>query len=144
MSGPASGQTSGTERPASREGIRLDKWLWQARFFKSRSIAAQTVSDGRVRVNSERVTKPARTVGPGDVLTFAQGGTIRVVRLLAAGTRRGPAPEARALYEDLTPPQEGSETAASNPAFDGPGRPGKRERRNLRSFGVPGGSDALE
>jgi ribosome-associated heat shock protein Hsp15 len=83
--------------------IRLDKWLWQARFCKSRTLAAALVAEGRVRVNSERVTRPARAIGPGDVLTFPQGGAIRVVRVLAAGERRGPAAEAQGLYEDLSP-----------------------------------------
>lgn len=86
------------------EAIRLDKWLWQARFCKSRSIAAALVTEGRVRVNSERATKPARGIAPGDVLTFPQGGRIRVVRVLATGERRGPATEAQTLYEDLDPP----------------------------------------
>jgi ribosome-associated heat shock protein Hsp15 len=84
--------------------IRLDKWLWQARFCRSRTLAAALVAEGRVRVNSERVTRPARTIGPGDVLTFPQGGMIRVVRVLAAGERRGPATEAQGLYEDVSPP----------------------------------------
>jgi ribosome-associated heat shock protein Hsp15 len=90
----------------SGESIRLDKWLWQARFCKSRTLAAALVTEGRVRVNSERVTKPARAIGPGDVLTFPQGGAIRVVRVLAAGDRRGPASEAQGLYEDLSAPAE--------------------------------------
>jgi len=83
--------------------IRLDKWLWQARFCKSRTLAAALVAEGRVRVNSERVTRPARVIGPGDVLTFPQAGRIRVVRVLAPGDRRGPAAEAQALYADLDP-----------------------------------------
>ena len=82
-------------------GIRLDKWLWQARFFKSRSLSAGAVESGAVRLNGQRVTKPAQTLRPGDVLTFAQGGRIRLVRVLAPGTRRGPASEAQALYDDL-------------------------------------------
>jgi ribosome-associated heat shock protein Hsp15 len=86
--------------------IRLDKWLWQARFCKSRTLAAALVAAGRVRVNSERVTKPARAIGPGDVLTFPQGGAIRVVRVLAQGDRRGPASEAQALYEEIVAPAE--------------------------------------
>jgi ribosome-associated heat shock protein Hsp15 len=94
---------------AGDAGIRLDKWLWQARFCKSRSLAAALVIEGRVRVNSERAVKPARDVRPGDVLTFPQGGRIRVVRVMAVGERRGPASEAQGLYEDLdpqgTPPQ---------------------------------------
>jgi ribosome-associated heat shock protein Hsp15 len=100
------------------DSIRLDKWLWQARFCKSRSIAAALVAEGRVRVNSERVTKSARSVGPGDVLTFPQGGAIRVVRVLAAGERRGPAAEAQGLYEDLAPaaatvPRDGDDAPAA-------------------------------
>jgi ribosome-associated heat shock protein Hsp15 len=81
--------------------IRLDKWLWQARFFKSRSLSAGAVEGGHVRVNGHRVTKPAHALRAGDVLTFAQGGRIRLVRVLAPGTRRGPASEAQALYDDL-------------------------------------------
>lgn len=80
--------------------IRLDKWLWQARFFKSRSLSAGAIEAGHVRLNGLHVAKTAQAVGPGDVLTFAQGGTIRVVRILATGTRRGPAAEAQALYRD--------------------------------------------
>ncbi len=81
--------------------IRLDKWLWQARFFKSRSLSAGLVEQGGVRVNGQRVIKPAHGLRPGDVLTFAQGPQIRVVRVRARAERRGPAPEAQALYDDL-------------------------------------------
>ncbi|OWU69171.1 tRNA synthetase RNA-binding protein [Roseovarius sp. 22II1-1F6A] len=112
--------------------IRIDKWLWHARFFKTRTLAARIVSGGKVRVNGTPVSKPARTVGPGDTLTFAQGDDIRVIRILAPGARRGPAPEAQALYEDLDPPQPRSrERPPDNPAYDGKGRPDKRARRNL-------------
>ena len=78
--------------------IRLDKWLWQARFFKSRSLSAAFVEGGHVRLNGTPVGKPAQPVGPGDVLTFVTGGRVRVLRLLACGTRRGPASEAQTLY----------------------------------------------
>ena len=81
--------------------IRLDKWLWQARFFKSRSLSAALVEQGGVRVNGQRVVKPAHGLRAGDVLTFAQGDRIRVVRVRAPGARRGPAPEAQTLYDDL-------------------------------------------
>ncbi|WP_373353873.1 RNA-binding S4 domain-containing protein [Pseudoroseicyclus sp. CXY001] len=92
-----------------RETIRLDKWLWQARFFKTRALAASLASAGRIRVNGQRTDKPARAVGAGDVLTFPQAGNIRVIRVLACGERRGPASEAAALYEDLeTPPPAGA------------------------------------
>ncbi|MEM7074230.1 MAG: RNA-binding S4 domain-containing protein [Pseudomonadota bacterium] len=83
--------------------IRLDKWLWQARFFKTRALSARLVTSGKVRVNARKVSKPAHAVGPGDVLTFPQAGRIRVVRLCGVGARRGPAPEAQSLYVDLAP-----------------------------------------
>jgi len=119
--------------------IRLDKWLWHARFYKTRSVAAGRVSGGHVRVNGSRAAKPARLLGPGDVLTFAQGPTVRVVRVVALGTRRGPAPEARALYDDLAPPRT-RDSDPPNPRYEGKGRPTKRERRK----GFPGGSGPLE
>lgn len=83
--------------------MRLDKWLWQARFFKSRSTAAEVIADGHVRVNGTRISRPGRDVGAGDTLTFPQGNRIRVIRVLAPGVRRGPATEAQELYLDLDP-----------------------------------------
>jgi ribosome-associated heat shock protein Hsp15 len=112
--------------------LRLDKWLWQARFFKTRSMAARQVSAGRVRVNATRARKPAHYVTPGDVLTFAQAREIRVVEIIALGTRRGPAPEARTLYNDLTEkPHPPPVPQAAAPRFDTGGRPDKRQRRAL-------------
>jgi ribosome-associated heat shock protein Hsp15 len=92
---------SGRPDPAAAAGLRLDKWLWQARFFKSRSLAAATVEAGLVRVNGIRVTRPGRDIAAGDTLTFAQGSRIRVVRILVLGQRRGPASEAQALYIEI-------------------------------------------
>ena len=77
---------------ATKVKIRLDKWLWHARFFKTRSLAAREVGAGHVRVNGDRATKPAASVSPGDVLTFAQARVVRVIRVEAIGERRGPAP----------------------------------------------------
>jgi len=112
--------------------IRLDKWLWHARFFKTRGLSAKVVSGGHVRVNSTRVSKPAHAVGAGDVLTFPQARDVRVIRVLAIGERRGPATEARSLYEDLEPPAERpKEILPKNPGFEGKGRPTKRDRRKL-------------
>ncbi len=85
----------------SGEGLRLDKWLFQARFFKTRSLAATLASKRKIRINRTLVTKPHYRVRPGDVLTFPQGQEIRVVRVLALGERRGPAAEAQKLYEDV-------------------------------------------
>ena len=116
-----------------RPTIRLDKWLWQARFFKSRSIAAGVVTAGKVRVDRQPVAKPARAVGPGDVLTFVQAKETRVVRIVACGERRGPAPEAQALYEDLTPApvERPAEVRGPNPRYEKGGRPTKKDRRDM-------------
>jgi len=110
---------------AATPTLRLDKWHWFARFFKTRSLAAKVISEGHVRVNGERTTKPARGIGVGDVLTFVQGRDVRVVRVLETGTRRGPASEAQQLYEDLTPR---SDMPANHRAG---ARPTKRVRRHL-------------
>ncbi|MEM6578666.1 MAG: RNA-binding S4 domain-containing protein [Pseudomonadota bacterium] len=85
--------------------IRLDKWLWHARFFKTRALSAKLVASGKVRVNGRRVSKPATFVTAGDVLTFPQAGSIRVVRILAPGERRGPASEAQNLYDLVQDPK---------------------------------------
>ena len=114
-----------SEQPDS---IRLDKWLWHARFYKSRGLAAALVKSGRCRVDGTLVSKPSRTVSAGNVLTFPKENEVRIIKVLALGTRRGPAPEAQALYEDLTPVPE--------PRIDPleqrvGGRPTKKDRRDM-------------
>ena len=108
--------------------IRLDKWLWHARFFKSRSLAAAAVR-GPMRLNGQPVAKPSQPVKRGDVVTFAQGDRTRVVRIVAPGVRRGPAPEAQALYDDLQPVQAEKDIAA--PAMRRGGRPTGKARREF-------------
>ncbi len=120
----------------SGETLRIDKWLWYARFFKSRSLAGRLCAAGRVRVNGTIVRKAHHALRPGDVLTFPQGPRIRVVRIVALGARRGPAAEARTLYDDLAPPEERRrrDAEAPPPAADRPrgaGRPTKAERRAI-------------
>ncbi|MGI3167769.1 RNA-binding S4 domain-containing protein [Pseudooceanicola sp. C21-150M6] len=122
--------------------FRLDKWLWQARFVKSRSLAAALVTGGHVRVNGQRAGKPAHAVHAGDVLTFPQGDRIRVVRILAPATRRGPATEAQSLYEDMTPVQEKEIPPIAR--LEGNSRPTKRDRRKLDLDRAKQGNDALE
>lgn len=100
MAGP-----SGRADPSAAPRLRLDKWLWQARFFKTRALAAELISAGAVRVNGTRVSRPGRDISAGDTLTFPQGDRIRVIRVLLLGLRRGPATEAQALYLDLDAPQ---------------------------------------
>jgi ribosome-associated heat shock protein Hsp15 len=91
-----------TEAPSGK--IRLDKWLWYARFVKTRSQASRLCAEGGVRVNGIIADKPAAAIQPGHVLTFALGRHIRVIEIVATGVRRGPAAEAQALYRDLAPP----------------------------------------
>lgn len=84
--------------------MRLDKWLWHARFFKTRTLAARHVEKSRCRIDGRAVEKPHAAVAPGMVLTFALGPHVKVVRIMALGERRGPAPEARTLYEEIDSP----------------------------------------
>lgn len=119
----------------SAEKLRVDKWLWHARFCKSRSIAADLASAGHLRINRTPCKKPGQTVKPGDVLTFPKGPYVRVIKVIALGERRGPAPEAALLYEDLDPPE--NQVLAERPPpgpgqrEDGAGRPTKKERRAI-------------
>ncbi len=116
---------SGAERQ------RLDKWLWFARVVRTRTLAAKLVTDGHVRVNGSRQETAAKAIGPDDVLTISLERQVRVLKVLGAGTKRGPYEEARLLYEDLTPPVEPG-NAALTPGFDpGQGRPDKKDRREI-------------
>ena len=83
------------------EEQRLDKWLWHARFVRSRSLAAKLIEEGCIRVNRQRVIKAATCVRCGDVLTATLYGRVRVIEILAIGPRRGPPSEAQALYSEL-------------------------------------------
>jgi len=109
---------------------RLDKWLWHARFFKTRSLATNQVTGGHVRVNGDKVLKPSFCITAGDTLTFTTGRRVRIIRVLAGSTRRGPAPEAQALYDDLSPPPPPRDPAAPGADRSG-GRPTKKDRRAL-------------
>ncbi len=113
---------------------RIDKWLWYARFFKSRSLAAKICDARKVRLNGTVVAKPSHLVKVDDVLTFAQRRGIRVVRIADVCSRRGPAAEAATLYEDLAPPETHKAQAEAKAApriirESGAGRPTKAERR---------------
>ena len=112
-------------------GLRIDKWLWQARFFKTRSLAAKLVQSGKLRINGDLISKPARNVTSGDVLTFPQALKIRVIEIVELGTRRGPAPEAQTLYSELFPPETKIANAASVKADY---KPTARDRRALQKF----------
>jgi ribosome-associated heat shock protein Hsp15 len=118
--------------PGERQ--RLDKWLFFARVVKSRTLAQKLIEAGAVRVNSERVTASDHRVGAGDVLTMNVQRRLLVWKIVAAGSRRGPATEAAGLYEDLSPPvlprgEVSAFDAAVAPRAPGAGRPTKKERR---------------
>ena len=125
---------------------RLDKWLWFARFVKTRTLAADIVIAGKVRLNRARVEKPAQTVRAGDVLTLNLNRRIQLVRVLGIGERRGPSAAAQSLYEELT--AEGDVIKPQLPSSPlgvawgpserspvrrpmGSGRPTKKERREI-------------
>lgn len=128
---------------APTSGQRLDKWLWFARVVKSRTLATGLVTSGKVRVNRQRVDKPAHALKVGDVVTVSVGRNVRVLKFVAPGVRRGPASEAQGLFEELTPlapsPNSGARHREADAASDhvspqaercaGDGRPTKRDRR---------------
>ena len=116
--------------------LRVDKWLWHARVTKTRSLAQALVKTGKVRVNGTKIAQASRAVGAGDVLTVVKDREVKVLKVVAVGERRGPAPEAQALYEDLSPPPPPREARPPRPLpqavrEEGAGRPTKRERREL-------------
>jgi ribosome-associated heat shock protein Hsp15 len=120
----------------SEWSLRIDRWLWYARFFKSRTLATKLCGSGKLRRNSELIGKAHASLKEGDVLTFPKEDDIRVIKVVALGSRRGPASEAEALYEDLQPPEPASkkrlERATGVAVREaGAGRPTKAERRAI-------------
>ena len=131
---PSDRDTSPREAP---ERVRLDKWLWAARFFKTRAIATEAVDKHRVRLNGAD-TKPSRELRPGDTLQITQGEVQRTVRVLALSAVRGPAPPAGLLYQETDESMAARALAAEarrlapEPAQHlTQGRPTKRDRRSL-------------
>lgn len=121
------------------EKMRLDKWLWAARFFKTRSLASQAIEHGRVKLNGERV-KPAREVRPADRLDLRIGEVDWSVTVRALSMQRGPAPVAQALYAEdpdslaRRQAQVAERKLAASPAAMLKGRPTKRNRRQIHRF----------
>jgi ribosome-associated heat shock protein Hsp15 len=119
--------------------LRLDKWLWAARFFKTRTLAAAAVAGGKVKVNGERV-KAAKAIRPNDALNIHIGPYEYVVRVRALSARRGPAAQAAKLYEESAPSQAARNELATRLAAERrlvtppKGRPSKKERRQIIRF----------
>lgn len=140
-------------RPASPDAVsqgssqRIDKWLWFARLVKTRTLGTRLVSGGKIRINREKIDKPSYGVKIDDVITARIGRRILVVKVVATGSRRGPAREAAQLYADLTPREPALQkvtgpgqkkignheksTGTFAQRLPGSGRPTKRERRAL-------------
>jgi ribosome-associated heat shock protein Hsp15 len=119
--------------------LRLDKWLWHARFVKTRTLARKLCESGHVKVNGASVTKASATVKPGDRMEIVLGPWRRFLRVVALGDRRGPAPEAQGLYEQTAEPERLGGFRAEQgfaPAHRarGEGRPTKKERRQIDRF----------
>ena len=119
--------------------IRVDKWLWYTRVVKSRSLAQNIIKSGKVRVNSNRISSPSSNVSIGDVLTITLDRQIKILKVQAPGTRRGPAPEAQLLYEDLSPslPKKDDIVWSTDKVAvrdEGAGRPTKKQRRDTTRF----------
>ena len=117
---------------APLDSLRVDKWLWAARVFKTRSLAGAACDGGKVDINDE-VAKPARRVRTGDlVVVTLPRGRRRILKVAGVDDRRGSAAVAKALFEDLTPPEPPRRLQALPPRREpGAGRPTKRERRAI-------------
>lgn len=123
------------------ETLRIDKWLWAARFYKTRALAVDEIAKGRVLIN-EQAVKPAREVRPGDLVTLRQGPVTRTVTVRGLSGQRGPAPVAQQLYEETEASRLAREAAAeqrrlaAEPALSiEQGRPTKRDRRQIDKAG---------
>lgn len=138
----------GVSVAASASGQRIDQWLWFARITKSRTLAQALIGRGKVRINREKIGRPSHLVKAGDAVTISMGPRVRVFSVRAFASRRGPATEAQALYEELTPAPDRTKPADAQPAGSanspgtvgvalspaavrdtGAGRPTKRDRR---------------
>lgn len=120
--------------------VRLDKWLWAARFYKTRSLAVDEIGKGRVSVN-EQAAKPARSVRVGDLIELRREGVVRTVKVQALSEMRGPAPVAQQLYEETPESITRRAEQAEQRRFAGEpshaieqGRPTKRDRRKLADW----------
>ena len=125
--------------------MRVDKWLWYARVVKSRSLAQSLVRTGKIRVNNTKISAPSHNLSRDDVLTITLPRQIKILQLLAPGTRRGPATEAQQLYKDLTPKPEKKDMpvrpAKQAVREEGAGRPTKKERREISRFRSKAGEE---
>jgi len=130
-------------KAAAADAQRIDRWLWCARFFKTRSLASKFISDSNMRVSRGEITmraeKPSFMIRPGDTLVFNKRDRLKIIEIAGCALRRGPASEARTLYNDLSPPPPPKQERTHAP-FErekGAGRPTKKDQRSLQALKTP-------
>jgi ribosome-associated heat shock protein Hsp15 len=134
-----SSNTQQPDTPSAMQSQRIDKWLWAARFYKTRSLASEAIQKGRVLIDGDKI-KPGREIRPGTVLSIRQSYFSKTVKVLSLSARRGPASTAATLYEEtqdsIANRERLKEIQQAQPALRRPGlgRPTKRERRQIISF----------
>jgi ribosome-associated heat shock protein Hsp15 len=146
-------RTGDADAPSASDTQRIDKWLWFARLIKTRTLASELVTAGKVRMNRIRVDRPGHIVRVGDVLTVSLNRRVRVFTVTGLGERRGPSAAALALYEELTaptdPPKPLGQSTLQTPSMQEPetapgqrlagsGRPTKKERRDIDRLNAKG------
>lgn len=126
------------EETSNNQSQRIDKWLWHARFYKTRSIAQKQVSTGKIRVDREKISSPSRKVTTGNVLTITRERDIKIIEILAIADKRGPYSQAQLLYNDMSPPkpekQKQEQTRESMSRIQSEGRPTKHQRKQIMAM----------
>ena len=127
-----------SEQTPSTQSQRIDKWLWHARFFKTRSLAQKQVVTGKIRVNREKISSPSRKILIGNVLTITRERDIKIIEVLGIADKRGPYSQAQLLYNDMSPPkpekQKQEQTRDSMSRIQSEGRPTKHQRKQIMAM----------
>lgn len=127
-----------TEETSSNLSQRIDKWLWHARLYKTRSIAQKQVATGKIRVDREKISSPSRKVTTGNVLTITRERDIKIIEIVGIADRRGPYSQAQLLYHDMSPPkpekQKQEQTRESMSRIQSEGRPTKHQRKQIMAM----------
>lgn len=127
-----------TEETSGNLSQRIDKWLWHARFFKTRSIAQKQVATGKIRVDREKISSPSRKVSAGNVLTITRERDIKIIEILGIADKRGSYSVAQLLYKDMSPPkpekQKQEQTRESMSRIVSEGRPTKHQRKKIMAM----------
>lgn len=127
-----------TKQSSDQLSQRIDKWLWHARLFKTRSLTQKQIATGKIRVNREKISSPSRKIVVGNVLTITREREIKIIEITGFADKRGPYSEAQLLYNDLTPPklekQIKEQTKESMSRIESDGRPTKHQRKQIMAL----------